>query len=87
MAEWLGLNHYGIIIKKEDIDMNGKERKLIPGTNYKWGVKLPEGYDNSLVTSSGSNRDDGYNFDEPSDDEEEDDDDFESEWDSLDKKH
>lgn len=68
--------------------MNGKERKPIPGTNYKWGVKLPEGYDNSLVTSSGSNRDDGYNFDEPSDDDEEEDDgNFESEWDSLDKKH
>lgn len=67
--------------------MNGKEKRSIPGTNHKWGVELPEGYDNSLVTSSGRNRDDGYNFDEPSDDDEEDDGNYESEWDSLDKKH
>lgn len=47
--------------------MDGKRH--IPGTNPKWNVNLPDGYDNSLVDDSGRNRDDGYNFDERDDDE------------------
>ena len=44
--------------------MRNSEKRYAPSTNPKWGVELPDGYDNSLVSKSGWNHNDGYNFDE-----------------------
>ena len=38
--------------------------KHIPGSRPEWDLKLPDGYENSLVTEDGKNWDNGYNFDE-----------------------
>ena len=49
----------------------GTGEKYIPGTDPKWGRKLPDGYDNSLVDANGNNYDNGWNFDEYDEDEDE----------------
>lgn len=43
-------------------------KECIPHTNPDWGLELPDGDLNSLVTKNGQNHDDGYNFDERDDD-------------------
>lgn len=50
--------------------MDNSKNRFIPGTNPSWGIKLPDGYSNSLVDENGRNRDDGCNFDEKDDDNE-----------------
>ena len=46
------------------------EKRFIPGSNPKWGLELPDDDSNSLVSKSGQNWDNGYNFDEKDDEEE-----------------
>jgi len=63
---------------------NRGEKRPIPGTNPKWNRDLPDGYDNSLVDSSGNSYDNGWNFDERDDDD--DSEDEKSGWNELTEK-
>ncbi len=47
------------------------KKRYIPGSDLDWGLELPDGYSNSLVTKDGRSWDNGYNFDERDDDSDE----------------
>ena len=45
--------------------MNGENRNNnITGSDPDWGLELPDGHSNSLVSKDGKSWDNGYNFDE-----------------------
>ncbi len=46
------------------------KEKFIPGSDSEWGLELPDGDVNSLVSKDGKNWDNGYNFDERDSEEE-----------------
>ena len=46
------------------------DKRFIPGSHPDMGLELPDGDTNSLVSKSGDNWDNGYNFDEKIDDKE-----------------